>query len=696
MQKLTTGISQTQFLALLNANFVELATLRSVGAYLTILSTDDYVSLINSNYGSTEVWAGMKGRVFENAINNSFITKTGALTLTQIADYVKIDIVDLSGGLAQHELYESKNGGAYTLVTTLAVGVLTYNNYTWQNATMSFKVKDLISNAFSPVSNITMPLVFWTDQTTPETLTFPYSFVLSAGKTVNINWGDGSSNNYTTTQIPTHIYTVSGIYPIKLSGDVNYITQLDFDNLNIFASVSKWVLPSSMVGFSALGNSSGLPTTPPMLTGDLNTNLITSSCSAIQIRNTGITSFPRGDYSGITFFDCRNNPCPKSELDSWLAYLNIFYGTHTPTVNMAFLLEGLWAGPIRYDNADRLGIIAKFVAAGKTCTITANLHTVMYGDAQSKVYVPLLPNPCPGYPLDMVHPGVIDCGSAWNGYRYWMVNTPNPFVAGVEILEIITIWASNDGLNWEIPAGASPYPFPYKQDGTYTINPAQMSSHSDTDLYFENGVLYCYFDLVLPGNLKFATVMISSMDGKTWGTFADLSILHEYDGAENKTLTGSASPSIVKSSGVYYMYYHHAVDKLMYRRHCATINGSYIEEEALNLDHTVIANCTGWWHNEVRIFNNKFWFVGNALGTRGVGSAVSDNGIDFTVDPYLLEYSPDPYSPILPFGLDWSPYRPCFMFVGSQAVLYYSASDNLNPGVEMQYLTYRMNINLIE
>jgi hypothetical protein len=75
MEKLREGMTQAQFLTALNNNFAELTVIRDVGAYPTILSSDDYVSLINSNYGSTEVSVGMRGIMFKNALDNVFYYK---------------------------------------------------------------------------------------------------------------------------------------------------------------------------------------------------------------------------------------------------------------------------------------------------------------------------------------------------------------------------------------------------------------------------------------------------------------------------------------------------------------------------------------------------------------------------------------------------------------------------------------------
>lgn len=51
----------------------------------------------------------------------------------------------------------------------------------------------------------------------------------------------------------------------------------------------------------------------------------------------------------------------------------------------------------------------------------------------------------------VTHPDVVVMDSAWNGYRYWAIYTPN--VSRISIYENPSIVASNDGKNWVEPAG---------------------------------------------------------------------------------------------------------------------------------------------------------------------------------------------------------------------------------------------------
>lgn len=50
-----------------------------------------------------------------------------------------------------------------------------------------------------------------------------------------------------------------------------------------------------------------------------------------------------------------------------------------------------------------------------------------------------------------IHPSVVDMGYEWNGYRWWMANTPWP--NRVDSFENPCIYGSNDRINWYVPDG---------------------------------------------------------------------------------------------------------------------------------------------------------------------------------------------------------------------------------------------------
>lgn len=100
-----------------------------------------------------------------------------------------------------------------------------------------------------------------------------------------------------------------------------------------------------------------------------------------------------------------------------------------------------------------------------------------------------------------VHPDVVDFGTAWNGYRFWMAFTPY-YNEDVDE-ENPCILASDDGHTWEVPPGL-----------TNPIYPApSVRWNSDTDLAYDDTT----GDLVLMyRDGYFRPCVARSSDGSTW------------------------------------------------------------------------------------------------------------------------------------------------------------------------------------
>lgn len=136
------------------------------------------------------------------------------------------------------------------------------------------------------------------------------------------------------------------------------------------------------------------------------------------------------------------------------------------------------------------------------------------------------------------HPDVIDFGTAWNGYRYWMAWTP--YTNGQESQENPEICASNDIVNWVVPSGLTNPITAYPTDGSYW---------ADTDLIYDevNSRLICYYrGFAPPSSTTDAFIQAKhSTDGITWST--PVNVLDD-------TTVAGVSPSIIKVSSEYEFY----------------------------------------------------------------------------------------------------------------------------------------------
>jgi len=310
MKRLIEGLTRTQFLAILNENLIELATIRNVSPYDTLTTSTDYTTALNVAFGNTEVAFGQEGLAFKTSIDNAFIDKAGGIVdpvVTWVEDYAKIDIEGTNP--VQYDIYESKNGGAYSLLTTLNSDVKTYNNTTWQNATMSYKIKEHGGSIYSGMVNYSTPLVFKTNQNTPGVFTIHQLKMTTVGKSVTVHWGDGTTTNYNSVEweynIVTHTYTIpQNPYYIQIFGDTDDLGCIEMFGLAgiVYGDLTKWILPSKLEDFHFYSNT---------FTGDVSEWILPVQISLFDIENNAFTgditnwfeSFP----STMTDFHCGGN-----------------------------------------------------------------------------------------------------------------------------------------------------------------------------------------------------------------------------------------------------------------------------------------------------------------------------------------------------------------------------------------------------
>jgi len=155
------------------------------------------------------------------------------------------------------ELWESKNDAAFTHVDTDNLGNNNFRYKTWQNANMSFKIRAIINGVaqqFSEPVNIKTPLTFMYDQAILSTMVFDYIW-LDVGKTVHIDWGDGTSLNVRGVDFGYKAiqknYPVTGQYRVTITGDTDNIRYFFFElvpdsSVKMYDDLSKWVLPNSL------------------------------------------------------------------------------------------------------------------------------------------------------------------------------------------------------------------------------------------------------------------------------------------------------------------------------------------------------------------------------------------------------------------------------------------------------------------
>lgn len=155
-----------------------------------------------------------------------------------------------------------------------------------------------------------------------------------------------------------------------------------------------------------------------------------------------------------------------------------------------------------------------------------------------------IPSAC-GY-YEHYHPSVVYIANGWNGYKYWMAETPYPHYSSEtgEPWENPHIFCSNDGLNWIVPNGLV-NPIDEKISAGYTFM-------SDTHLVFIPGTqtLECWYR----GSAGTTDIIRkTSTDGVNWSPREIM--IRESDSTSSGISTRIVSPAIIHRNNKYYMWW---------------------------------------------------------------------------------------------------------------------------------------------
>ncbi len=225
----------------------------------------------------------------------------------------QVSWTDNSGGAAQYKVYSSYNGNPYVFLGTTAAGATSYIDTTCkQNASVVYRIRAKKGSAYSEyatTSAINTPLCWKTNQSTLTAVVIN-ALNIAAGKTVTVNWGDGTSQAYTNNNSNiTKNYAETGQYNIWLSGDTDSIGLLShYGQSKSYGVISNWILPSTLRYFYVYstqlsGDISGwiLPSTlryfyvySTQLSGDISGWILPSTLGEFYVSSTQLS----GDISG--------------------------------------------------------------------------------------------------------------------------------------------------------------------------------------------------------------------------------------------------------------------------------------------------------------------------------------------------------------------------------------------------------------
>lgn len=262
------------------------------------------------------------------------------------------------------------------------------------------------------------------------------------------------------------------------------------------------------------------------------------------------------------------------------------------------------------------------------------------------------------------HPSVLFFENGWNGYKYWMAETPfSPKGKPYEDRnECPSIHVSNDGINWtEILKNPI--------DNLTEEEIEELDYFSDPHLVFVNGYIECWYRFthrkgITNNYSNLQLVRKTSKDGINW---SEREILVNLVTTEGNSLGNMVvSPAILYQNGIYRMWYVNSESR-------ETRGLSYSEStDGKKWEPAKLCTLNGIdsmpWHIDVNIFNGTYSLI--SYDFNDIIIYESSDGISFHFKSKLL--SPSVAGSFYCYQL----YRACIIKANNFKV-YFSAHDSL-------------------
>lgn len=227
------------------------------------------------------------------------------------------------------------------------------------------------------------------------------------------------------------------------------------------------------------------------------------------------------------------------------------------------------------------------------------------------------------------HPSVLYFAESWNGYNYWMAETPFPFLPkGIyrDRYECPCIHVSNDGIHWSDVDGLTN---PIADLSQQEI--ADFDFYSDPHLLMNDDRMECWFRISrrhgkneyhAPDTETFLLRMTTS-DGVTWTKPEVLINLSQVSKAE------LVSPAVI-FEGNKYLLWLVSVDKIKDVYSVVKLTSSDAKKWSSICECNLAGIDFKPWHIDVQHFDNKYQLVIFGLkSTMSLTLWQSDNGGDF-------------------------------------------------------------------
>lgn len=282
------------------------------------------------------------------------------------------------------------------------------------------------------------------------------------------------------------------------------------------------------------------------------------------------------------------------------------------------------------------------------------------------------------------HPSVFFFKKPWNGFSFWMVETPYPM--GVQPYkdrwECPSIHVSNDGVHWSQPEGLK-----NPIDDLTEEEIRERDFFSDPHLVYKDGKIECFYRFSQRLDTGFHTWLLrrSSSDGTHWSERETL--LDFYD-EECKVTVGDMvrSPAIIYMNGKYSMWYVDNVNPKGEKHVCYSESADGIAWTPKTICLLIGKECEPW-HLDLAYLNNKYILTIYDFHNLTVWEGEC---------PTEFRYIKTVLSPSYKYGSFYSDglYRSSLIFDGQIYKMYFSAYDNKNTHIGVMEGTSIENLRI--
>lgn len=265
------------------------------------------------------------------------------------------------------------------------------------------------------------------------------------------------------------------------------------------------------------------------------------------------------------------------------------------------------------------------------------------------------------------HPAVLYFENGWNGYKYWMAETPfspktQPYW---DRNECPTIHVSNDGVNWSF-VGDELKPI----DDLTAEEVAGLDFFSDPHLVFVDGRLECWYRFTHRRGIRHDTSFVelcrkTTTDGEHWSEREVLiDLLHSPVGQQFSNMV--VSPAILHQDGKYRMWYVNSEADVQREVHFSSSSDASTWGDIQHCK--LIGHAINPWHIDVNYIDGKYYLV---CYDHDITLWESKDGVDFVYKKQLVNLGV--------FGcFYWTELYRAVLIKDNSYKLYFSAADSFN------------------